>query len=93
MSNHNFLICGGMPRSATTFFHSELSKFTNVKSSLIKESHLFERNQSFIKYKLKSLSRVKIHLDFTPTYMFSQKALRNIDILISILFGVSEVIP
>jgi len=79
MANHNLLVCGGMPRAATTFCHDELSKFTNVRKSRIKESHLFDRKRAFIAYKLKHLSKTKLNLDFTPTYMFNDRALGNID--------------
>ncbi|MFK7878308.1 hypothetical protein [Roseobacter sp.] len=74
----NLLICGGVPRGATTFLHTELSNYDNVSNSLIKESYLFERSNSLINLKLRTLPKNKIHLDFTPEYIFNKRALNKI---------------
>ena len=75
---NNLLVCGGLPRSATTFLHAEISNYQNVFSSSIKESYLFEQNDFLIDLKLKTLQNKKICLDFTPEYIFNKTALNKI---------------
>ena len=74
----NVLVCGGMPRSGTTFLHTELMNYEKVFTSQIKEVYLFERSSEFIDRKLRSVRKGKIHLDFTPEYAFNPQALKQI---------------
>jgi hypothetical protein len=78
--NKNLLVCGGLPKSATTFLHTEISNYKNVFTSRIKESYLFERGDFFIDLKLKTLQNEKIYLDFTPEYIFNKNTLIKIEI-------------
>lgn len=76
---NNLLVCGGLPRSATTFLHNELMNYSNVFRSRIKESFLFNRSESFIDWKLKLLSARHVYLDFTPEYIFDKSAIKKIE--------------
>ena len=58
--------------------YTEISNYKNVFNSRIKETYLFERGDSFIDLKLKTLSRKKIILDFTPEYIFNISSLKKI---------------
>lgn len=77
--NNNILVCGGLPRAATTFLHTEISNYENVFESRIKESYLFERDGRFIDLKLRLLNKKYIYLDFTPEYIFNVSALEKIE--------------
>jgi len=74
----NLLVCGGLPRSATTYLCTEISNYNNVFASKVKESYLFERSDLFIDLKLKMFQRDKVYLDFTPEYIFNKIALKKI---------------
>lgn len=74
----SILVCGGLPRSATTYIYNELQNYENVFRSRIKESFLFERNDSFIDWKIGNLNNKNIYLDFTPEYIFNRSALKKI---------------
>jgi len=75
-TNHcrNLLVCGGMPRSATTFMHRYLARYSNCHKTFVKESYLFHRSRPFVDLKLKTLRKDKLYLDFTPTYIFDLRA-------------------
>ena len=75
---NNLLVCGGMPRSGTTFLHTAISNYSNVFSSRFKESYLFERSDLFLDIKLRMLPDDRIFLDFTPEYIFNRQALEKI---------------
>ena len=72
------LVCGGLPRSATTYIYNELRNYENVFRSVVKESFLFERSDRFIDWKLGQLKNGTIYLDFTPEYIFSRSSLQKI---------------
>jgi len=72
------LVCGGLPRSATTYIYNELRNHENVFRSVVKESFLFERSDRFIDWKLSQLNSGKIYLDFTPEYIFNKASLKKI---------------
>lgn len=74
----NILVCGGLPKAATTYLYTELSNYKNTYPSVIKESYLFERSDSFIERKTRALSDNYIYLDFTPEYIFNPMALKKI---------------
>ena len=75
------LVCGGMPKSGTTFLFTEFANYSNVHSSLFKEIGLFKKesptSDNFISKIHKS---DHIFLDFYPEYYFSKYSL---DLLIS----------
>jgi hypothetical protein len=48
--NNNILVCGGLPKSATTFLYTEISNYENVFRSRIKESYLFLINMTMSKF-------------------------------------------
>lgn len=75
------LVCGGMPKSGTTFLFTEFANYSNVHRSLFKEIGLFKKESPASE---KFLSKVHnsnhIFLDFYPEYYFSMYSL---DLLIS----------
>lgn len=75
---NNILVCGGLPRSGTTFLYTELCNYSNVFESTIKESYLFERSDRLIDLKLRTLRNRRLCLDFTPEYIFRRSALEKI---------------
>jgi hypothetical protein len=74
----NILVCGGMPRSATTFLYGEISNHQNVFKSRIKESSLFTNYGWMVDLKLWLLNRKMIYLDFSPEYIFDTESLKRI---------------
>jgi hypothetical protein len=74
----NVLVCGGLPKAATTFLFTEIKNYERVFNSRIKETYLFERSEKFIDNKLKGLRSDLIYLDFTPDYIFNREVLKKL---------------
>ena len=75
------LVCGGMPKSGTTFLFTEFTNHSNIHSSVFKEIGLFKDGyKASERLLLKLQSSDRIFLDFFPEYFFSKYSL---DLLIS----------
>ena len=75
------LVCGGMPKSGTTFLFTEFTNYSNIRSSVFKEIGLFKNGFKASERLLSKLqSSDRIFLDFFPEYFFSKYSL---DLLIS----------
>ena len=70
------LVCGGMPKGGTTFLFTELTNYSNVKSSIFKEIGLFKNGYTASDKLLFKIQNSKhILLDFYPEYFFSKYSL------------------
>lgn len=74
----NILVCVGLPRAGTTFLYTEISNYSKVFSSYIKESYFFNQPEFLINLKLGMLRKEKIYLDFTPDYIFNKTTLQRL---------------
>lgn len=75
----SILVCGGMPKAGTTFLHSSLMQYDNVKSLPFKELGLFINNSFLRKIVFNILKDSNnIILDFYPEYFFDISTLEII---------------
>lgn len=67
----SILVCGGMPKAGTTFLHSSLMQYDNVRSLPFKEIGLFINNSFLRKFVFNIIKNSNnTILDFYPEYFF-----------------------